>query len=416
MVVPPWYEMPPTGYGGLEMIASALVDGLVERGHDVTLFGAGERTGTKATFVSTTPTLQYARLGETLPDVLHVARVHRLIAAGDFDIVHDHTAPGPLTAGRLTTPTVLTVHGGVDGELGDYYEAVGDTIRLIAISHSQRRKRTTLPWIATVHNGLTVPDDAEGRPGGTDGPVVWLARFNPDKGPDLAINACRTAGLPLVLAGKCNEALEERYFNNVITPMLDDSVEVLVNADRPTIQARLRAARCMIMPIRWEEPFGMVMIEAMVEGVPVVALRRGAVPEIIRDGVTGFICDSVDELPDALHAARELDPAACVRHVRESFSSVVMAERYERAYYSAIEAHFTLLPPPHAARAKTELPASARGVGAAALSGTNRPAAGGGTVLGRAATGTTTTPVIGPTNAPQLGALSHRKPNKGPVH
>src|SRR5262245_48664876 len=90
MVVPPWYEMPPTGYGGLEMIASALVDGLVDRGHDVTLFGAGVRTGTKAKFVSTTPTLQFPRLGETLPDVLHTARVHRLIAAGDFDIVHDH--------------------------------------------------------------------------------------------------------------------------------------------------------------------------------------------------------------------------------------------------------------------------------------------------------------------------------------
>jgi glycosyltransferase involved in cell wall biosynthesis len=407
--------MPPRGYGGLEMIASALVDGLVDRGHDVTLFGAGERTGTKAKFVSTTPTLQFPRLGETLPDVLHTARVNRLIRAGDFDIVHDHTAPGPLTAGRLTTPTVLTVHGGVDGELGDYYEELGDTIRLIAISHSQRRKRPTLPWIATVHNGLTVDDTVVGREQPGDGPVVWLARFNPDKGPDLAIEACREAGLPLVLAGKCNEALEERYFNNVITPMLDDSVEVLVNAERPQIQARLRAARCMILPIRWEEPFGMVMIEAMVEGVPVVALRRGAVPEIIRDGVTGFICDTVDELPDALHAASELDPAACMSHVRENFSGEVMAERYERAYYSAIESHFTLLPRPNAARAETELPAAERGLTAPTRTGPNRPATTGGTLIGRA-TGTTATPVIGPANAPQLGGMSHRKPNKGPLH
>jgi glycosyltransferase involved in cell wall biosynthesis len=419
MVVPPWYEMPPRGYGGLETIASALIDGLVDRGHDVTLFGAGQRTGTKARFVSTTPTLQYPRLGETLPDVLHVARVNRLIEAGDFDIVHDHTAPGPLTAGRLTTPTVLTVHGGVDGELGDYYEACGDNVRLIAISRSQRQQRTTLPWIATVHNAVNVSTDladVPDQPG--DGPVIWLARFNPDKGPDLAIEACRAAGLPLVLAGKCNETLEQRYFDNVVSPMLDESVEVLINGERPEILARLKAARCMILPIRWEEPFGMVLIEAMSQGVPVVAMRRGAVPEIIRDGVTGFICDSTDELPDALHAARELDPRACVEHVRRNFSAEVMAERYEHAYHAAIAEHFTM--PQTAARAATEPPATAR---TAAPTSKVGPTSGvGGQLVGSAAAGAGTSAgpaanlaggtLIGPPNAPQI-ALSGRKPNKG---
>jgi glycosyltransferase involved in cell wall biosynthesis len=340
MVVPPWYELPPRGYGGLEMICSALVDGLVDRGHDVTVFGAGVRNGTKARFVSTTPALQYQRLGETMPDVLHAARVNRLLAEGDFDIVHDHTTPGALTGRRLKTPTVLTVHGAVDGELGEYLEAVGNGVRLIAISRAQRAVRPGLPWIATVHNGIKLPDRPPlARP---DGPVIWLARFNPDKGPDLAIEACRAAGLPLILAGKCNEPAEERYLEKVILPLLDDSIELLVNGDRAAVTAKVRQARSLIMPIRWEEPFGMVMIEAMAEGLPVVALRRGAAAEIVEDGVTGFICDRPEQLADALRRTPELEPAACADRVRTWFSAEVMAERYERVYLRAALDHFTI--------------------------------------------------------------------------
>jgi glycosyltransferase involved in cell wall biosynthesis len=345
MVVPPWYELPPSGYGGLEMICAALVDGLVDRGHEVSLFGAGERTGTKATFVSTTSSLQYPRLGETLPDVLHAARVNRLVADGGFDVIHDHTTPGALSAPRLTTPTVVTVHGAVTGELGDYYEAVGDSARLVAISRAQRALRPELPWIATVHNGLIMPaEPVPPRDPQPDGPVMWLARFNPDKGPDLAIEACRAAGLPLILAGKCNEPAEERYLEKVIAPMLDESIDVVVNADRGSIMEKLRSARCLIMPIRWEEPFGMVMIEAMAEGVPVVALRRGAVAEIVQHDVTGYICDRPEDLPAALLRAPELDPAACIRRVRSRFSADYMAERYEAVYATAIAEHFTVPP------------------------------------------------------------------------
>jgi glycosyltransferase involved in cell wall biosynthesis len=343
MVVPPWYELPPSGYGGLEMICAALVDGLVDRGHDVTLFGAGERSGTKATFVSTSPALQYPRLGETLPDVLHTARVNTMIADGGFDVIHDHTTPGALSAPRLTTPTVVTVHGAVTGELGDYYEEIGDAVRLVAISRAQRSLRPGLPWTATVHNGVNVPVDTGPPPlARPDGPVMWLARFNPDKGPDLAIEACRAAGLPLILAGKCNEPAEERYLERVIAPMLDESIDVMVNGDRAAIMSKLRQARCLIMPIRWEEPFGMVMIEAMAEGLPVVALRRGAVPEIVQHEVTGFVCDRPEELPAALLRAHELDPAACVRRVRSRFSADYMAERYEAVYTKAIEEHFAI--------------------------------------------------------------------------
>ena len=335
MVAPPWYELPPQGYGGLEVITAALVDGLVERGHEVTLFGAGNRTGTRARFVSTTGQLQHPRLGELMPAVLHTARVNRLMADGDFDVVHDHTTDGPMTAPTRPAPTVVTVHGAVNGEYGDYFATLGESVRLVAISRAQRLLRPRLNWVATVHNAL--PESAiTGGPATPDGPVLWLARFNPDKGPDLAVRACRAAGVPLVLAGKCGEEGERRYLDEEIRPLLDGSVELLVNPDRPTTQKLLREARCLIMPIRWSEPFGMVMIEAMAVGTPVVGTRCGAVPELVRHGVTGWIADSVEELPGLLHRAAGIDSADCVEHVRTNFSAGVMARRYERVYLDTL--------------------------------------------------------------------------------
>jgi glycosyltransferase involved in cell wall biosynthesis len=331
MVAPPWYELPPVGYGGLEVIVAALVDGLVERGHEVTLFGAGNRTGTRARFVSTTGELQYPRLGELMPAVLHTARVNRLIADGDFDVVHDHTTDGPMTASTRRPPTVVTVHGAVDGEYGDYLAALGDSVRLVAISRAQRLSRTELSWAATVHNALP-PGSVEGGTATPDGPVLWLARFTPDKGPDLAVKACQAAGVPLVLAGKCNETDEEDYLEEAVRPLLDDSVELVTNPDRPRTMRLLREARCLIMPIRWSEPFGMVMIEAMALGTPVVGTGCGAVPELVRHGVTGWIAETPEELPDLLRRVGELDAVDCVRHVRANFSAGVMAGRYERVY------------------------------------------------------------------------------------
>jgi len=335
MVAPPWYELPPRGYGGLELVVSALVDGLVDRGHEVTLFGAGTSTGTRARFVSTDPELQYPRLGELMPAVLHTARVNRLLAEGDFDVVHDHTTDGPITAPVRPVPTVVTVHGPVDGEFGKLFAELGSTVRLVAISRAQRAVRPSLAWAATVHNA--VPASAIGAvPRKPDAPVLWLARFTEDKAPDLAIEACRAAGVPLVLAGKCNEPSEQRYLDEVIRPLLHDGVRLRINAERDETQRLLRQARCLIMPIRWCEPFGMVMIEAMAAGAPVVGLRRGAVPELVQHGLTGWLGDDPKELPDLLRRVDELDPADCVAHVRTNFTAELMASRYERVYLEAM--------------------------------------------------------------------------------
>ncbi|WP_328853761.1 glycosyltransferase family 4 protein [Micromonospora globbae] len=334
MVLPPWLSVPPSGYGGVEHLVAGLVDALVDRGHQVTVFGAGPQHGTAAYFVSTVPELQYERLGETLPEVAHVARVTGLISADDFDVVHDHTTIGPIIAGRRAVPTVATVHGNPVGEYGEVLSFTDQGVALVAISHAQRRLNPQLPWAGTVHNAM----DLAGIPRKTApgrGPVLWLARFSPDKGPDVAIRACRAAGLTLMLVGKCNEPIERRYYDEVIRPLLDEDVTVVFNADREAVLQILVDARCLIMPIQWEEPFGMVMLEAMATGTPVVAFNRGAVPELLRPGLTGLVCEADEELPAALHEASTLDPAACVAHVEENFSTQRMARGYEQIYRRA---------------------------------------------------------------------------------
>ncbi|MFG2056162.1 glycosyltransferase family 4 protein [Micromonospora sp. NPDC048930] len=334
MVLPPWLSVPPPGYGGVEHLVAGLVDALVDRGHQVTLFGAGRQHGTAADFVSTVPELQYERLGETLPELAHAARVTHLISAADFDVIHDHTTIGPIIAGRRAVPTVATVHGNPVGEYGDVLSLTDQGVALVAISHAQLRLNPQLPWVGAVHNAM----DLAGIPHKTApgrGPVLWLARFSPDKGPDVAIQACRAAGLPLMLVGKCNEPIERRYYDEVIRPLLDEDVTVVFNADREAVLQLLIDARCLIMPIQWEEPFGMVMVEAMATGTPVVALNRGAVPELVRPGLTGLVCEADEELPAALHEATALDPAACVAHVAENFSTQRMARDYEPIYRRA---------------------------------------------------------------------------------
>jgi len=343
MIMPPWYEVPPAGYGGLERVCASLIDGLIARGHDVTLFGTGTHTGTRATFVSTHPELQYPRLLESMPELVHVTKVNEMLDPSSFDIVHDHTTIGPVTAAHRSIPSVVTVHGCPVGELKQYMSQVDSSVALVAISHSQRRMAADLNWFGTVHHGIEVEEPIKAVPSG--GPVLWLGRFDPEKGPDLAIEAARKAGLPLVLAGKCNQRGEWRYLDEVITPMLGTDVELVLNAERSRTNALLDEASSLLMSIRWEEPFGMVMIEAMARGTPVVAMRRGSVPEVILDGRTGFICADEAELPEALHAAAKLDPSACVAHVRTSFSVELMAHRYERVYRKLIRGQDRRLAP-----------------------------------------------------------------------
>ncbi len=339
----PWIEVPPRGHGGVERICGLLVNELVRRGHDVTLIGAGSH-GTDAKFYATFPTTQLHHGLGLIPELAHAAKARQLLSSASppFDIVHDHTLIGPMLGPLVSAPIVSTVHDPVIGEapddkfalLGEYYEALSEHANLISVSHAQRNDRPELNWVGTVHNGIDVtahPFNAATR----EDFVLWVGRFVADKGPDLAIQVCREAGLPLVLAGRLREP-ERAYFDSVVAPQLTDGVEVLANVDQRQVTDLMARARCLLHPVRFREPFGMVLAEAAACGTPVVGLHRGAVAEVVADGVTGWVCRSVDELPAALYRAAEIDPVACRLRTERLFSAEAMAEGYERIYRAVI--------------------------------------------------------------------------------
>ncbi|WP_279338907.1 glycosyltransferase family 4 protein [Sphaerisporangium perillae] len=344
MVAPPWTQVPPTGYGGIEAMLADLVRGLRRLGDEVTLIGAGATT-TGAPFLRTYRRPPFERIGEAMPELVHAALAARLAAGVDADIVHDHTLAGALTAATRAGPTVITCHGAVDGELGEYYRALGDAVSLVSISLAQRALAPDLNWVGQVYNGVHAPSYpfVERK----EDWVLWLGRFSRHKGAHLAIDAARAAGRSIVLAGKLIEPEEHAYFHEHVMPRLGSDARYEGEASVARKHELLGAARCLVFPITWPEPFGMVMIEAMACGTPVVALGLGSVPEVVVDGVTGLIRHSPYELPAAIEAAGALNPRDSRNHVERTFSVDAMAEGYRRIYRELVT-HATALPGSHA--------------------------------------------------------------------
>jgi glycosyltransferase involved in cell wall biosynthesis len=338
IVAPPWYEVPPQSYGGIERVCAVLVDRLVDLGHDETLIAAG-RSHTRARFVQT---LEHAPGEggdlESLTDVLHTARALEAIDRLGVDVVHDHSLAGPLGARRRAAPTVVTVHmplAGPESRL-DYFEAIGLDVSLVALSEAQRRDAPHLPWAAVVPNGVEV-EGLRFRET-KDDYVLYLGRISPNKGVEQAIKAARDAGRRLVIAGRGTIPVEERYFENEIVPAFGDRVEWAGEVSGQRKLDLLAGARCLIFPVRWREPFGLVLLEAMASGTPVVALAEGAVPEIVEDGRTGILCRDPSELSAAIEGVGDLDPRECRAHVENRFSARAMAERYDAAYRRVLTA------------------------------------------------------------------------------
>lgn len=336
-VAPLAEAVPPALYGGTERVVSVLTEELVRRGHEVTLFASGD-SQTSAELVPCAP--RGLRLDPTVkdtvaPTLIELGEVYR--RADEFDIIHNHVDYFAFPFARLSsTPTVTTTHGRLDlAEVRQVYDQFREQ-RLVSVSNDQASRLPFANWIATVYNTVDLSNlHFRNRPGDY---LVFLGRIHPDKRPDRAIEIARSVGMRIVIAAKVSD-IDRAYYETVIKPLVDASplVEFVGEVDEAGKDELLGGAYACLFPIDWPEPFGLTMIESMATGTPVVAYRSGSVPEVIVDGVTGFVCDSFRGMVEAVEKASELDRARCREHVEQKFSPATMASGYEAVYQSVVE-------------------------------------------------------------------------------
>jgi glycosyltransferase involved in cell wall biosynthesis len=346
-VAPLLETVPPHQYGGTERVIHGLTEHLVRLGHDVTLFAAGgSRTSAKLVAAAPAP-FRSSMNREALIDVaphLHLqmlADVYR--RAHEFDVIHAHTDIWTLPFLRLaSTPTVMTLHGRLDLDVVQRVFPLYPDATLVSISDSQRAPLDHFPieWAATIPNGLIL-DDYFAAPRTDGGYVAFIGRITPEKRPDWAVEIAERAGVPLKVAAKV-DPLDIDYWTDAIEPLLHRRrIEYLGEISEPEKPAFLAGAHALVFPIDWPEPFGLVMIEALAAGTPVVALRRGSVEEILIDGENGYICDTLDEMVDAVRRivdGRGPSPEAC-RARAAQFSAEAMTQRYLHVYRAALAGH-----------------------------------------------------------------------------
>lgn len=336
--VAPLYErVPPLLYGGTERVVSYLTEELVRLGHDVTLFASAD-SRTRARLRPCCPTalrLDPACRDPLAPHVRMLGQVYQQASA--FDVIHCHTdyLGLPLTRGSRT-PTVLTLHGRLDiPDITPLYEEYGE-VPLVSISDAQRVHLPRGNWVATVPHGL--PPELytfHPRPGSY---LVFLGRISPEKRPDSAIRVACRAGVPLRIAAKVDK-VDQEYFESTIRPLLAHPlIDYLGEVGEHQKNALLGQALALLFPIDWPEPFGLTMVEALACGTPVIARRRGSVPEILREGHTGLVCETEEEMMDAVRRVAGLDRAGCRREFERRFTALGMAQRYLQVYERVVAA------------------------------------------------------------------------------
>jgi glycosyltransferase involved in cell wall biosynthesis len=336
MLAPPWIPIPPPGYGGIELVVGALCEGLVRLGHNVTLYAApGSRSS--ATVREVLPRCHPYEIGHSLYEIDHVARVLADIddmadQGNPFDILHDHCGfTAVALADRIRVPVVHTMHGPFTVDTSAFYRQYADQAWLVAISEAQRATAPPgLRLAGVVPNPIEVPEWPF-RPTKEDY-VLWVGRFEHFKGPHRAIAAAREANVRLILAGPIQRG-QEAYFQREIAPHLDgNQVRYLGEVGGGRKQQLFANARALLMPISWIEPFGMVMVEAMACGTPVIAFPQGAATEIVQPGLNGFLVDDEETMAAAIANVGQIDPAACRESVDVRFNPEVVAAGYEAIY------------------------------------------------------------------------------------
>jgi glycosyltransferase involved in cell wall biosynthesis len=337
LLAPVWFPVPPTGYGGIEWIVWLLADGLVDAGHDVTLFATGE-SRTKAVLDYVFEKAPSEQIGQATPDVRHILNCFK--RQDDFDLINDHSGLlAAMAGGALHTTVVHTVHGPLNGVHGQLYAQMATfapQVGLISISLNQRRPQPGLNWIANCPNALDF-DHYPFAPHRGDY-LVFLGRMSFDKGAHRAVRTAIETGLPLKIAGKMREPIERQYFDEYVRPHLSGRIEYLGEVPHGEKVELLQNARATLFPIEWEEPFGLVMIESMACGTPVVASRFGAVPEVVEPGRSGVIVDDWADAAQALEQADAISPEDCRAYAKERFARDRLVRDYVAAYEGELAA------------------------------------------------------------------------------
>jgi glycosyltransferase involved in cell wall biosynthesis len=313
IIAPPWVPVPPPAYGGTEAVVDRLARGLAATGHDLLLWTTGDAT-CPVPRAHILDTAAGDRIGIAAVELRHLILGYEHLIAWGADIVHDHTLIGPVYAQRFPgLPVVTTNHGPFNEELSALYRAVAHDVAIIAISNDQACRAGNLPLAAVIHHGVDL-DEFNFGPGLGDEEgeyFLFLGRMAPEKGARRAALAAREADVRLVIAAKMREPWEQEFFQEEVQPLLDERVVYVGEVGHAERVRLLQGATALVNPIRWDEPFGLVMIEALASGTPVIAYREGAAPEIVDDGVTGFLCDDMGEMADRIRAVGRLDRRAC---------------------------------------------------------------------------------------------------------
>lgn len=334
VIAPPWFAVPPPGYGGIELIAAMLADGLTERGHDVTLVApGGSRTGARLVSPLPEPVPMDAPNART-EDLIHTTRA--FLDAHDMDVISTHSDLGPAFGSLLggSPPVVHTLHGPWDPDTARYLDLVHDRVHLVSISRAQQATNPNVRYAAVIPNGIDLDryplrEDKEDF-------LLFVGRANAEKGPEHAVDVARRAGRPLVMVVKRAEQAEKEYWDGVVGPRLTGREVILESVGHEEKVDLMGRAAALLAPIQWEEPFGLVLAEAMACGTPVLACPHGAAPEVVAHGRTGILCP-VDDMPDALDAATGLSPTECRSWVAERFSSTAMLDGYEALFQRLVE-------------------------------------------------------------------------------
>ena len=345
-IAPPWFAVPPDGYGGIEQVVGVLADGLADAGHDVTLLASGgsvSRAQVQSVFAEP-PSLD---LGSSVHELTHVMAAYA--QRDDFDVIHDHSGFSGAALGSFLAgpPVVHTLHGPWTPIVQAFFRRAAAGLHLVSISHDQRsRAPVGVAVDHVVHNGISI-EDHPFRPEADAGRhLAFVGRANAEKGPEVAVRVARRSGRHLKMAVKVNEPPEQRYWDTVVAPMLKGAdVEVILNGTKQDAIDIMASAEATLFPISWPEPFGLVMVESMALGTPVVGYAAGASTEIVDSGRTGFLVQpgDVDGLCAALDATPHLDRAACRDQVVQRFSSQAMVAGYV-AVYEQVLAERTLAP------------------------------------------------------------------------